>query len=165
MYPVKLGYDEAISRIKGLLRNGFEAEAFVTTVFTVEKTFYRVLRQLVISAGFSSLQTSKLLQGFRGIENIKRYWECFDPNNKKLSEIIKQKDIKIISDAQTVRNDIVHGKRVFTKKAYRENIELLLPTLETIRHTLEQKYGFDGWSKIRGRRISTLHQLDPKVKI
>jgi hypothetical protein len=37
MYPVRLGYDTAVTRIRRLMRNDHHAEALITSVFTVEK--------------------------------------------------------------------------------------------------------------------------------
>ena len=41
MYPVKLGYAEAVQRINALIAHGHDAEALITTAFTVEKTLRR----------------------------------------------------------------------------------------------------------------------------
>lgn len=61
MYPVSIGYAGAIQRINELLRNGHDAEALVTTAFTIEKTLRRTLRQLVVSAGFRSTDADKIV--------------------------------------------------------------------------------------------------------
>jgi hypothetical protein len=47
MYPVTIGYAGAVQRINDLISNGHNAEALVTTAFTVEKTIRRTLRQLL----------------------------------------------------------------------------------------------------------------------
>jgi len=161
MYPVKLGYEEAISRINGLVKNDFVTEAFVTTVFTLEKTFYRVFRQLVISAGFKSTQATVLLKIFKGIEAMKTYWECFDLNHEKLSNILGQNNIRIINEAQKMRNDLVHGKRVYKDDICLEKTNELLAVLDNVRIVFQNKYNFDGWSKIKGRKVSTLHIKRP----
>ena len=44
MYPVKLGYAEAVLRVKALIQNGHHSEALLTAMFTTEKTLYRTLR-------------------------------------------------------------------------------------------------------------------------
>ena len=164
MYPVRLGYDGAISRVNKLLRNGHDAEAFVTAVFTIEKTFYRVLKQLVISAGFPSAQAEVLLQGSRGFENIKRVWECFDPRHERLPVFLKPKHLQLIFEAQTMRNDLVHGKKVFGLSKCREKAKELLTVLAEVRKVFQRRYGFDGWSKIKRRATSTLHS-DPRVRV
>ena len=121
-----------------------------------------MFRQLIISAGFPSKQASILLQGLRGFENIKKYWECFDPQNNRLSEFINPSDIHIISEAQTIRNNLVHGKNVYKQEIYKEKTTSLLKSLNTVRNIFQQRYGFDGWGRIKPRKVSTLH-IDPKV--
>ena len=71
MYPVKLGYKDAVKRVHTLIENGHDAEALLTAMFTAEKTLYRTLRQLVISSGFPSTQADVLMGKFKGIESIK----------------------------------------------------------------------------------------------
>ena len=39
MYPVRLGYSVAVTRINNLLKNEHDAEALVTSVFTAKKHF------------------------------------------------------------------------------------------------------------------------------
>ncbi len=41
MYPVKLGYKDAVKRVRTLIENGHDAEALLTAMFTAEKTLYR----------------------------------------------------------------------------------------------------------------------------
>lgn len=84
MYPVSLGFAEAQRRINSLLRNGHAAEALVTSVFTVEKTLRRTLKQLIISAGFTSRQATRILKEYRGLKSLKDHWDLFDPANRKL---------------------------------------------------------------------------------
>jgi hypothetical protein len=163
MYPVKLGYTEATKRVHSLIKNGHHAEALLTAMFTVEKTLYRTLRQLVVSAGFPSTQADVLMNKFRGIENIKQVWVCFDPKNEALSKIIPQTDLKTVMDAQTMRNDMVHGKAVYKLSECEEKAKAVLGALGNIRQLLEDRYGFDGWSIMKRRVKNTLH-ADPRVK-
>ncbi len=163
MYPVSLGYPEAVKRVRALLKNGHDAEALLTSVFTLEKTLYRTLRQLVVSAGFPSVQADQLMSKFRGIENIKQVWECFDPKHEPLSSFIQKATLKTISDAQAKRNILVHGKQVFKLADCRQTAEDVLDALDEVRSVLEARYGFDGWSKMKRRIKSTLHS-DARVK-
>src|SRR5208283_4803072 len=114
MYPVRLGYDKAVKRIRALIKNGHDAEALVTSVFTIEKTLRRVLRAMIVSAGFPSVQASILMKKFDGLNKIKEVWECFDPANKKLSNFVAQTTLEAIAETQSKRNDLVHGTRVFS---------------------------------------------------
>jgi hypothetical protein len=161
---VRLGYDEAIKSIEALLANGHHAEALVTTMFTVEKTFYRVLRQLVISAGFPPKQADLLLGDQRGFEKVKGLFPCFDPALQPLSGFLEPRHLAVISETQTMRNRLVHGKQVYGPSTCKAKAEELLGVLGEVRRVLLDRYDFDGWSKYRWRRTSTLHS-DPKVKI
>jgi hypothetical protein len=164
MYPVRLGYDKAVKRIRRLIGNGHHAEALVTSVFTIEKTLRRVLRALIVSAGFSSVQADLLMTKFDGLNKIKEIWECFDPNNRKLSGFLAPTTLQAIAEIQRKRNDLVHGSRVFGLNHCRREAERALTALSDLRKTFEKRYGYDGWSKIRVRTKSTLH-TDPRVKI
>ena len=66
MYPIRLGYELARTRIKRLIKNGHDPEAVIASAATAEKTFRRVLKQLIVSAGFESTEADKLLKQFRG---------------------------------------------------------------------------------------------------
>lgn len=163
MYPVSAGYPEAIKRIRALLKNGHYAEALLTSVFTLEKTLYRTMRQLVVSAGFPSVKADLLMSKLRGIENIKQTWSCFDPRHEDLSSFVPKATLQIISGAQTKRNELVHGKKVFKLEDCRQTAEDVLVALDEVRGIMEQRYGFDGWSTMTRRIKSTLH-ADPRVK-
>lgn len=163
MYPVSLGYPEAVKRVRALLKNGHDAEAMLTSVFTLEKTLYRTLRQLVVSAGFPSVHADQLMSKFRGIENIKQVWPCFDPKNEDLGAFIPKATLQTIQAAQKKRNELVHGKNVFKLAECRQTAEDVLAAMDEVRKLLDARYGFDGWSKMKRRIKSTLH-ADPRVK-
>lgn len=163
MYPVKLGYKDAVKRVRALMKNGHDAEALLTAMFTAEKTLYRTLRQLVVSAGFPSTQADILMGKFKGIENIKQIWSCFDPKHEKLSDFVAQGTLKSIADAQTMRNKMVHGIAVYSMADCKSAANDVLSALTDLRNTLDQRYGFDGWSVMKRRVKSTLH-ADPRVK-
>lgn len=163
MYPVKLGYNDAVNRVCTLIKNGHDAEALLTAMFTVEKTLYRTLKQLVLSSGFPSTQADVLMSKFKGIENIKSVWSCFDPKHEKLSDFTNQGTLKSIADAQTMRNKMVHGIAVYSQDDCQAAAKYALTALDDLRNTLNQRYGFDGWSTMKRRNKSTLH-ADPRVK-
>ncbi len=163
MYPVKLGYNDAIKRVKALIKNGHHAEALLTAMFTAEKTLYRTLRQLVVSSGFPSTQADTLMAKFNGIESIKSVWACFDPKHEKLSDFTNQGTLKSIADAQKMRNKLVHGTAVYSQTTCKAVTNDVLKALDDLRTTLDQRYGYDGWTVIKRRIKSTLH-ADPRVK-
>jgi hypothetical protein len=164
MYPVKLGFNAAVKRVNSLIANGHQAEALLTSVFTCEKTCFRTLRQLVVSSGFASVQADKLMKKFRGFENIKDVWECFDPKHEKLSMFIPKKSLDKIKAAQEMRNDLVHGKRVYGLAVCEAMARDVLLELEVVRKAFENRYGYDGWSTVKSRKRSKLH-TDPRVTI
>lgn len=163
MYSVKLGYDEAIRSIRSLIDHNHHAEALVTSVFTIEKTLKRVLRALVLSAGFPSVQATTLMDKFDGLNKIKEVWHCFDPLHQKLSEFLPPQTLQAIAETQKMRNKLVHGAKVFQMDLCKQETERALLALDTIRNTFEARYGFDGWSPMKPRKKSALHS-DPKVK-
>jgi hypothetical protein len=149
MYPVKLGYKEAVKRVRTLIKNGHDAEALLTAMFTAEKTLYRTLKQLVLSSGFPSTQADVLMGKFKGIENIKSVWSCFDPKHEKLSDFTNQGTLKSIADAQRMRNKLVHGITVYSQDDCQAAANDVLTALDDLRKTLNHRYGFDGWSVIK----------------
>lgn len=164
MYPVSLGYPEAIKRINKLLSNGHHAEALLTSVFTVEKTLHRTLKQLIVSAGFPSKQAQALLERFRGIESIKQVWPCFDPRHEKLADFLTQPTLKTLTEAQTMRNRMVHGTTVYNLSLCETTARAVLQVLADIKVAFDNRYGFNGWERVSVRYTSKLH-TDPKVTV
>lgn len=164
MYPVRLGFETAISRIEKLSKNGHHAESLVTTVFTCEKTLRRTLRFLIVSCGFKSLIAEKIINNTRGLEAIKTAWEYYDPDHKKLSEIINPKDLQIISECAKIRNELVHGIRVYKLDLCESRTEELVESLKNVKKTLEANYYYCGWTPMVIRRKSVLH-TDTRIKV
>lgn len=163
MYPITLGYDEAVVRIELLLKNGHYAEALVTSMFTVEKTLRRTLRQIVVSAGFTSKQADKIINNLRGLAAIKSNWELYEPNNMKLTELLPAENWKRLQDVSVMRNKMVHGERTYNLEVCeRETIEVL-KVLDQLKKDFDELYGYSGWTPYAKRRKSQLHK-DPKVK-
>ena len=88
MYPVRLGHKVALDRINRLLNNGHHAEALVTSAFTLEKVLRRTLKELVVSAGFTSRAANQLMKRFDGHAKIREVWSCFDPEGESLPSIV-----------------------------------------------------------------------------
>ncbi len=157
MYSARLGYKNAIKRINKLLENDHPAEAFVVTVFTVEKTFRRTLNQLIVSTGFSTKMTKKMLKKIRGLEAIKENWQFYDPHHKSLIEVIGGNNWNKIHNYSIMRNKFVHGIQVYNLKTCRDSTEDLLLILNQVKQLLHEKYGFSGWEKLSVRNKSNLH--------
>jgi hypothetical protein len=167
MYPVTLGIEEAKRRILTLLENGHSAEALVTGTFTIEKTLRRVLRQLIVSAGFTSKSADSYLKKVNGLRALKEEWRFFDPHERSLPTVIGEAIWNQISSDQNgyaaMRNQLVHGIRVYNLKECEDKAKALLDTLDSIIQTLDDVYGYNGWSRPYTRKRSALH-CDPRVK-
>jgi hypothetical protein len=164
MYPVRLGYDTAIKRIRKLITNGHHPEALVTSMFTVEKTLRRTLRQIVVSAGFASKYADKIVGNIRGLDALKKAWELYEPNNTQLSSIIPAADWKLFKDAAEKRNKMVHGERVYGLETCRKEAEKVLDALDRLKKDFDSRYGYSGWVTFSARVKGRLH-ADPKVKV
>ena len=164
MYPVRLGYKAAIDRIKRLRKNSHHAEALVTSMFTVEKTLRRTLRQIVVSAGFTSGIADKIIGKLRGLDAIKNAWELYEPHNKKLTEIISQQDWNTFKKAAEMRNKMTHGERVYNLDKCKNMTDDILSALERLKHLFDRIYEYSGWSALSKRIQARLH-TDPKVRI
>jgi len=161
MYPVKLGFETAVRRIQDLSKNGHNAESLVTSVFTVEKTLRRTLKQLIVSAGFKSKIADKIINNIRGLEALKNAWEYYDPAHKKLTDIITQQDWKTVKDNSERRNDLVHGVRVYNLALCEKETKSNITALRNIKKAFEDTYGYSGWTPMAVRKISKLH-IDPR---
>lgn len=164
MYPVKLGFDEAIKRIKVLVTNKQYAESLVTAVFTCEKTFRRTLKQLIVSAGFKSVMAEKIIANLKGLDSIQNAWEIYDPKNRKLDKVIGIDNWKSIKEISVKRNKLVHGERVYKLDECKADSLQIVKILEQIKKTLDAEYGYSGWTNVTIRIKSKLH-IDPRVKI
>ena len=132
-------------------------------MFTVEKTLRRTLRQLTVSAGFTSKQADKIVGNLRGLDAIKMSWDLYEPNNRLLTEIIPPDDWAQFKQAAGMRNKMVHGERVYGLEICKNETEEVLAALDRLKTTFDVTYGFSGWSTFARRMKPRLH-LDPKVK-
>lgn len=162
MYPVSLGYGVAKQRINSLLGNGHDAEALVTTAFTVEKTLRRTLRQIIVSAGFKSIIADKVIRGHGGLQKLKEGWELYDPKHRPLLSIISVADWSIFQTTSTMRNKMVHGERVYNLADCRKQAIDALAALDRVKAAFDAEYGYSGWNTHSARRSSHLHK-DPKI--
>lgn len=161
MYPVSIGYAGAVQRINDLISNGHNAEALVTTAFTVEKTIRRTLRQLVVSAGFRSIDAEKIVKGLGGLERLKDTWELYDPKHRKLPALIGA-DWATFDATAKMRNKLVHGERVYNLADCRTQAIDTLAALNRLKAAFDAEYGYSGWDRLKVRRVGHLHK-DPKV--
>ncbi|OKH16866.1 hypothetical protein [[Limnothrix rosea] IAM M-220] len=164
MYPVIYGYQEATKKVEKLIEDEYYPEALVVSMFIVEKTLRRTLKQLIVSAGFTSKYANIILRGLKGFASIKKAWELYDPAHAKLSNIIQPTDLKLFQDVATQRNKLIHGERTYDELVCRQQAENIMRALGRVKVTFDTRYGYSGWSKPSIRRKSTLHS-DPKVRV
>ena len=158
VYPVTLGFDEALRRIDSLMANGHKAEALVTTVFTFEKTVKRSLKCMAIRRGFTSKHADILFNN-SGFKNLQEFWPAFDPHGESLSKILGNPVWQPVPGAVTMRNKLAHGERVYNLVDCEKHAKLVLVALKALRTELTARIGFDGWSRIPVRRKSALQWL------
>lgn len=162
MYPVRLGFGVAVQRVNALVANGHNAESLVTAIFTIEKTMRRTLRQIVVSAGFTSKTADKIVRRLNGLHALNTAWELYDPKNRKLTEIVAPADWKVVADSAEIRNNMVHGTRVYSQAYYQAQTVAVMAALNNIKQAFDGEYGFSGWTTFDKRLVSRLHG-DPKV--
>ena len=162
MYPVRLGLKTALARIARLQKNGHHSEALVTSIFTLEKICRRTLKELVVSAGFTSKAATTLLNGFNGFEKMKNVWPCFDPEGQSLPELFGDQDWGHIKESVKMRNKLVHGARAYDLAICEAQTTLVVQALKNIESKFQTNYGYSGWRNNSIRRVSRLH-ADPKI--
>ena len=163
MYPPTLGFEQAKQRIKSLVDNGFYSEALVTSAFTAEKMLRRTLRQIIVSAGFTSKHADELLSN-SGLQAMKKQWVVYEPNHKTLVQIVGNDIWQKIEKTSQMRNKLIHGVRTYKDEDCKKNVEDTLDAIFKIKQILDRRYGYSGWSRLAIRRKSKLH-FDPKVRI
>ncbi len=160
MYPVKLGFAEAIRRITSLIDNGHSAEALVTSVFTVEKTLRRALKFAIVARGFTSKHADVLLDRV-GFHNLKTLWPCFDPKASTLPTLLGNGDWQRLTEAVAMRNKLVHGERAYTLADCSGKAKHVISVLHALRGVLIERLGTDCWRRLPVRRTSALAWMPP----
>ena len=162
MYSVNDGYEIAERRIRRLLHEGFNSEALVTAVFTVEKTLRRTLKELIVRAGFISSHAKKLSRGMRGLGTVKENWAFYDPQHRSLTELLPPIHWQTVQTAVQMRNDMVHGERVYKTQQCIDSAEAVLVAIKEFMRTFDREYNYSGWTKHRTRTKSGLHLVPNK---
>ncbi|MGE0022971.1 MAG: hypothetical protein AB7S70_04990, partial [Hyphomicrobium sp.] len=107
MYPVRLDFAQVIGRIKALQKNGHDAEALVTSIFTLEKLIKRSLRRAIVARGFTIKQADKLLAR-NGFDALVEMWPIFEREHRTLQSLVGGVWAPI-KKAKEMRNAFVHG--------------------------------------------------------
>lgn len=145
MYPVSIGFDQALARIEGLLKNGHDAEALVTSIFTFEKLMKRSLRKAIIARGFSRQQADKIM-GRDGFDKLADIWPVFERLHRTLAQILGN-DWQAIPLAKEMRNKLVHGIKVYDLEECRLKANEVLTALRALHDFVSQDYRSDPWKE------------------
>lgn len=158
MYPVRLQFDKAVSRIDRLNRNGHHAEALVTSVFTLEKIVRRGLRFTISARGFSARQADLLLER-TGFKDLRKLWPIFERTHRPLPDFIGNRDWQFVPEAVTRRNKLVHGIRVYPLAECKTYSGHVLAAIKRFRTNMLRDYGVDPWKRLTGRRKPALQWI------
>ena len=158
MYPISLGFDEAVNRIEALLKNGHDAEALVTSVFTLEKTMRRSLKIAILARGFSLKQSQRFTER-KGFAELKEMWDLFDKEHRTLPVLVGNQDWQNIPAAVEMRNKLVHGANVYKLSECKLFAGHVLTALKKLRSTVQSEYRRDPWQRITGKRNPRLQWL------
>lgn len=154
MYAAKLGLENAVERIKQLKREEFEAEALVTSVFTLEKLLRRTMRYAIKARGFNNTQAEKLLG--RGFDQLKNQWEIFDPQHRRLTSLLTQPEWKQLMEAVQMRNALTHGVQIFSVGKCKKNTNHVLRVIEKLHEEIIDSFGRDTWKIQPARTLPRL---------
>jgi hypothetical protein len=158
MYSVRLGFKAAIKRIGALRRNKHNAEALVTSVFTLEKLMRRSLRIAMLSRGFTSAQATRLI-GRKGFQDIKEMWDIFDRQHRTLHSMIGNNEWQHVPKAIEMRNKLVHGQQVFRAKNCDTYTRHVLAALKKLHREVCSDYCSDPWTVLKARKKPQLQWL------
>ena len=105
MYSLRWSYKKVRQRLDALPSRILPSEAYMLTVFMVEKILRRTLLQLIVSAGFTTEQALDISNNIRGLDAIKNNWVHFDPNNCPLAEIVDNSDGQVIKEGRVAGSE------------------------------------------------------------
>jgi len=155
MYPVTLGFNEAVKRIETLLKNGHSAEALVTSVFTFEKTMRRSLKLAILGRGFSLKQSDRLIER-KGFKELRECWDIFEKDHRPIHDLVGNDKWQFLPRAVEMRNRLVHGVEVFKLAECELFTGHVLKALQQLHTRIAEEYGRDPWSRMSGRRSPAL---------
>jgi hypothetical protein len=158
MYPTRIGFQSVIERINQLRTNGHSAEALVTSIFTLEKLIRRSLRVALISRGFTSSQVERLLKR-KGFKDLNEMWDIYDRKFEKLSTILGQPLWTHMNRAVEMRNQMVHGNRVFDLNVCENYTVHVVEALEQLHKEITRRFERDPWQKMKIRKVPQLSWL------
>lgn len=146
---IKRTYKTARARLDELCRLLKPDEAFVLTVFFVEKILRRTLLQLVIRKGMTLKDASEVVEHLHGLWKVKNAWPCYDPKNRILETVIGKQNWEIIAGAAKKRNDLVHGSGNEGQRVYSKVLPPLKAAVDEIKQRFTAEYGYYGWRGLK----------------
>ena len=149
MYPLKWTYKRARGRLDDIGEWATAGEAYVLTVFLVEKTIRRTLVQLVLWNGAVPADAFATVELLKGIWKVKKAWQHYDPNNRSLEENVGNTNWDVVAAGAKYRNALVHGRKHQAQKVYSRHRKKLLTALDDITSRFSTEYGYSGWKKMR----------------
>jgi hypothetical protein len=158
MISLRGRYKTAGARVEELRNSAPPDEAFVMTVFFVQKIIRRTLLQLVIWKGMTPPDAMKVVKRLSGLWRVIDAWPCYDPSNRVLETIIGKTNLNTVTEAAKKRNAFLPGSGNEGQKAYRKAIPPLIAALDNIKEKFEAEYGYYGW---RGLRDSARNKIKP----
>ena len=105
----------------------------------------RSLRRAIVARGFTLEQAAILLDG-KGFEELKKMWEVFERDHKRLPAILGSA-WQHVPKAKKMRNDLVHGNAVYDLKDCKDVTAEVLKALDKLHEFVVDEYGVDPWSK------------------
>ncbi|HBM16795.1 MAG TPA: hypothetical protein DD381_10695 [Lentisphaeria bacterium] len=145
MISLRRTYKFARNRINQLRASAPPDEAFVLTMFFVEKIIRRTLLQLMIRSGMTLADAVVAMKKLKGIWAVKNAWHKYDPANRDLEAVIGKAHWDVIADSATKRNDLVHGSGNEGQRVYSQVLTPLIASLDQIRQTFTGEYKYAGW--------------------
>jgi hypothetical protein len=139
-----------VRRIEQLLKSGHAAEALVTSVFTLEKTLRRSLKLAVLARGFSLKQADRLVAS-KGFKELREHWDIFEKSHRGLPAFIGNADWQFVPEAFSMRNNLVHGHKVYKLTDSEDYAKRVLRALKRLHANVKKDFGKDPWVRISGR--------------
>lgn len=149
MISLRRRYKTARARIEELKNSAPADEAFVMTVFFVEKIIRRTLLQQIIRKGMTVEDAMKVVKRLNGLCRVIDAWPCYDPSNRVLETVIGKTNVDTIAKAAKKRNALVHGSGNEGQKVYSTALPPLVDALDHIKQKFAAEYGYYGWRGLR----------------
>ena len=158
MYPVKQGFVGVDHRLSALIKNGHHGEALLAAVFAMEKTIRRTIRFCALNRGFSSKQCDQLFHKMSFV-GLTKAWPVFERYERTLPEFLGNNVWQPVPEAVTMRNNIVHGSRVYKLSDCRDKAQSVKDAIEVLRDQAMQDLGCDPWYQLPGKSTASLAWL------